>query len=88
MAEAEIFGDDSVVVELYGVVQRRLGPDAAREAIPELLQSPSESPIWERDDLLMPVLEDDVLLFEAAEDSDEETAETLPSATGKGKGGV
>ncbi|CAK8995457.1 unnamed protein product [Durusdinium trenchii] len=59
-----------------------------QQAIPELLQSPSESPIWERDDLLMPVLEDDVLLFEAAEDSDEETAETLPSATGKGKGGV
>lgn len=61
-----------------------------------MLQSPSESPIWERDDLpgrrdrqrhvmtnhdhemstrLMPVLEDDVLLFEAAEDSDEATCE-------------
>eukprot|EP00435_Cladocopium_sp_Y103_P047217 s1087_g13.t2 len=68
---------------------RRLGPNAAREAIPELLRSPAESPIWEQDELLMPVLEDDVLLFEAVED-DEETEETVEAvgATGKGKGGV
>ena len=63
---------------------RRLGPEAAGAAFSELLQAGCESPIWEEDELLMPVLEDDALLFDAVEEDFDEVS----CPTGKGKGGA
>eukprot|EP00439_Symbiodinium_sp_Y106_P068633 s2686_g11.t1 len=64
---------------------RKLGPEAACRDAPATAMLTAESPIWEREDLLMPVLADDLLLFDAVEESESESGES--QAHEKGKGG-
>ncbi|CAE7498101.1 rmt3 [Symbiodinium pilosum] len=68
---------------------RKLGPEAARREVPSLMALTAESEIWELEDLLMPVLADDLLLFDAVEESDDSDVEEphdRSEARRKGKG--
>lgn len=68
---------------------RKLGPETACHEASAMAMLTAESPIWEREDLLMPVLADDLLLFDAVEESESESGESqaLAGPHEKGKGG-
>ena len=67
---------------------RKLGPEAALREAPSLAALTADSPIWEREDLLMPVLGDDLLLFDAVEESESDAEEPQEALNQhhKGKG--
>eukprot|EP00930_Biecheleria_cincta_P005032 TRINITY_DN10595_c0_g1_i1.p1 TRINITY_DN10595_c0_g1~~TRINITY_DN10595_c0_g1_i1.p1 ORF type:complete len:580 (-),score=148.18 TRINITY_DN10595_c0_g1_i1:348-2087(-) len=62
---------------------RRLGPEVARREAPLIF---ADSPMWTDDALLIPVLEDDLLLFDGGDESQDEEDAEIDKGKGKSKG--